>query len=85
MATQQIIPGPELPGPKPVPGNPSPLPMQDAIARTKKAMDDAVSTNAAITGLTIHFQVAMQGVNSTREAATEAYKKAGEANNSMHQ
>ena len=48
-------------------------------------MADALATNAAITALTMQFQVAMQGINATREAATEAYKKAGEANHSMHQ
>ena len=57
----------------------------DAISRTQGAMSDAIATNAAITALTIQFQVAMQGINATREAATEAYKKAGEANHSMHQ
>jgi hypothetical protein len=56
-----------------------------AIAQTQSAMSDAIATNAAITALTIQFQVAMQGINATREAATEAYKKAGEANHSMHQ
>lgn len=58
---------------------------QDAINATQGAMADAIQTNAQITALTIQFQVAMQGINATREAATEAYKKAGEANNSMHQ
>ena len=48
-------------------------------------MGAAVETNMRITQLTIAFQTAMQGINSIREAATEAYKKAGEANNSMHQ
>jgi hypothetical protein len=61
------------------------LSMQDSIDQTKAAMGQAIATNAAITELTIRFQVAMQGINATREAATEAYKKAGEANNSMHQ
>ena len=61
------------------------LTMQESIEQTKKAMGEAIATNAAITELTIRFQVAMQGINATREAATEAYKKAGEANNSMHQ
>jgi hypothetical protein len=59
--------------------------MGDAIGQTQGAMADALATNAAITALTIRFQVAMQGINATREAATEAYKKAGEANHSMHQ
>lgn len=61
------------------------LSMTDSIAVTQNAMNEAIKTNAAITALTIQFQTAMQGINSTREAATEAYKKAGEANNSMHQ
>ena len=56
-----------------------------AIEQTQSAMSDAIATNAAITALTIQFQVAMLGINATREAATEAYKKAGEANHSMHQ
>lgn len=56
-----------------------------AISQTQNAMADALATNAAITALTMQFQVAMQGINATREAATEAYKKAGEANHSMHQ
>ena len=59
--------------------------MGDAIGQTQEAMANALATNAAITALTMRFQVAMQGINATREAATEAYKKAGEANNSMHQ
>ncbi len=61
------------------------LTMTDSIEVTQNAMNEAIKTNAAITALTIQFQTAMQGINSTREAATEAYKKAGEANNSMHQ
>lgn len=59
--------------------------MTGAIGQTQAAMADAIATNTAITALTMQFQVAMQGINATREAATEAYKKAGEANHSMHQ
>lgn len=70
------------PAPAPSAGGTS---MQSAIAQTQGAMADAIATNAAITAMTIQFQVAMQGINATREAATEAYKKAGEANQSMHQ
>lgn len=59
--------------------------MADSIAATRAAMAESIAVNAEITMLTMRFQSTMQGINATREAATEAYKKAGEANNSMHQ
>lgn len=59
--------------------------MQGAVDQTATAMNEAIATNAAITALTINFQNQMQGLNATREAATEAYKKAGDSNQSMHQ
>lgn len=75
----------DVPPPTTPPPAPAENPFGAAIAQTEAAMAAAIAANAAITALTIRFQVAMQGINATREAITEAYKKAGEANMSMHQ
>jgi uncharacterized protein YlxW (UPF0749 family) len=59
--------------------------MQEAVNQTSRSMSDATAANAAITALTVNFQNQMQGLNATREAATQAYKQAGRANDSMYQ